>query len=416
MNSLYKVVPIVGKGLGCVALKDIKKGTIILEEKSQMNVKEVKNSLITDNNDSTLITLKQYEKTGKIDIVVNVSTNKDHCKIVESAVDAFNQMDVDDKTEFWKLYDAVNPEEPDFFGIFNTNNFGTFFGIKASRFNHSCQPNAEVTFSMDENKMIRIFALTKIKKGQEIMILYGDRDVPMRCREERRSFLRAKWKFDCHCQLCEAEESENDDATYHRFKQLKDQVEVLLKKTKAFCEGKEDGWNKVVLDGHLLRYRMIIDNIKEMYGLAKKKKPNRSFIMEQIITIGFQSALSGFTLLLVMYQLCGYDRKEKGPMAAGFREDCKKFGKVGLEILKLFGVENGHTENFKESNENFYNFFVRQLEISEFVSDGRVKIITLNGKKKIQFIPFWVPLDELGENFENAKILYNENPVKPFFQ
>ena len=53
----------------------------------------------------------------------------------------------------------------------------------------------------------------------------------------------------------------------------------------------------------------------------------------------------------------------------------------GLEILKMFGVENGHTENFKESNENFYNFFVRQLEISEFVSDGRVKIITLNGKK-----------------------------------
>ena len=32
MNSLYKVVQIPGKDLGCVALKDIKKGTLILRE------------------------------------------------------------------------------------------------------------------------------------------------------------------------------------------------------------------------------------------------------------------------------------------------------------------------------------------------------------------------------------------------
>ena len=32
MNTLYKVVQIPGKDLGCVALKDIKKGTLILQE------------------------------------------------------------------------------------------------------------------------------------------------------------------------------------------------------------------------------------------------------------------------------------------------------------------------------------------------------------------------------------------------
>ena len=36
MDTLYKVVPIEGKGLGCVTLKDIKIGTVILEEKAQM--------------------------------------------------------------------------------------------------------------------------------------------------------------------------------------------------------------------------------------------------------------------------------------------------------------------------------------------------------------------------------------------
>ena len=39
MNDLYKVVHIEGKNLGCVALKDIKSGTLILQEKSQCVVK-----------------------------------------------------------------------------------------------------------------------------------------------------------------------------------------------------------------------------------------------------------------------------------------------------------------------------------------------------------------------------------------
>ena len=52
------------------------------------------------------------------------------------------------------------------------------------------------------------------------MHLYGDTKVPMRCREERRSYLLSKWKFDCHCQLCEVEETEADEVTYQRFQQL----------------------------------------------------------------------------------------------------------------------------------------------------------------------------------------------------
>ena len=35
MNTLYKVVKIEGKDLGCVAIKDIKKGTLILQEEPQ---------------------------------------------------------------------------------------------------------------------------------------------------------------------------------------------------------------------------------------------------------------------------------------------------------------------------------------------------------------------------------------------
>ena len=35
MSVFYKVLPIKGKGLGCIAIKDIKKGTLILQEKPE---------------------------------------------------------------------------------------------------------------------------------------------------------------------------------------------------------------------------------------------------------------------------------------------------------------------------------------------------------------------------------------------
>ena len=38
MSSLYKVTEIEGKGLGCVAISDIKKGSMILKENPQLYV------------------------------------------------------------------------------------------------------------------------------------------------------------------------------------------------------------------------------------------------------------------------------------------------------------------------------------------------------------------------------------------
>ena len=40
MENLYEVVPIEGKGQGCVALQEIKIGTLILKEKPQCVVNE----------------------------------------------------------------------------------------------------------------------------------------------------------------------------------------------------------------------------------------------------------------------------------------------------------------------------------------------------------------------------------------
>ena len=39
MSEFYQVVKIEGKGFGCVATKDIKRGTLILREKAQISFK-----------------------------------------------------------------------------------------------------------------------------------------------------------------------------------------------------------------------------------------------------------------------------------------------------------------------------------------------------------------------------------------
>ena len=46
MSSLYKVTEIEGKGLGCVAILDIEKGSLILNESSQMRCIPVKRRLV----------------------------------------------------------------------------------------------------------------------------------------------------------------------------------------------------------------------------------------------------------------------------------------------------------------------------------------------------------------------------------
>ena len=124
MDSLYKVVPIEGKGLGCVALQDIVKGTVILEEEAQM----------------------MFENADKFKLLPFQEFNK----IIN---DAFNKMKESDKEEFMKLHNSflssAFPQDKKYMaiaGIYNTNTLGRCFGIKTARFNHSCQPNAEIFY------------------------------------------------------------------------------------------------------------------------------------------------------------------------------------------------------------------------------------------------------------------------------
>ena len=137
VKNLYKVVKIDGKGLGCVALKDIEIGTLILKEKPQC----ITNIYRPHNQDST----------------------------PSSAIvtQSFKQMSKSDQDEYLKLYNAHAGRQgfSDVFGIYKTNAFPNGVGIKTSRFNHSCSSNA-ISGWNEEDGAIEIIAWSNIKAGK----------------------------------------------------------------------------------------------------------------------------------------------------------------------------------------------------------------------------------------------------------
>ena len=63
MDTYYHIVPIAGKGLGCVALKDIQKGTIILQEKPQCAPEDCAN--LPEDARSIPDVLKAFHRVGE---------------------------------------------------------------------------------------------------------------------------------------------------------------------------------------------------------------------------------------------------------------------------------------------------------------------------------------------------------------
>ena len=149
VENLYKVVKINGKGLGCVALKDIEIGTLILKEKLQC---------FGDFLDSLSLTLPENWSRNNLPFD---STGWN------SVIRSFEQMKKSDQDEYLKLHNAFNGQGlSDVIGIYKTNAMARGVGIKISRFNHSCCPNSATTSWDAEDGTGEIRAWSKILAGK----------------------------------------------------------------------------------------------------------------------------------------------------------------------------------------------------------------------------------------------------------
>jgi hypothetical protein len=113
------------------------------------------------------------------------------------------------------------------FGIFGTNALNVAdddsgICLKASRFNHSCSPNARYSFNSNTGEL-RIYALGTILRGEEIFIaLITNRRLYGSPRQSRQALLRSWYHFTCACSVCTLPEAESkmSDARRQKVKEL----------------------------------------------------------------------------------------------------------------------------------------------------------------------------------------------------
>ena len=93
MAAIYKLEDIEGKGLGCVASTDIKRGSLILNENPQMQSSGGINHGIINN---------YYRVPGEI--LNEARQNGQLAEWIKSLLKSFNQMNKVDQLEFMSLY------------------------------------------------------------------------------------------------------------------------------------------------------------------------------------------------------------------------------------------------------------------------------------------------------------------------
>ena len=148
VENLYKFVKIDGKGLGCVALKDIEIGALILKEKPQC-VGDI----------SRAITIKLARELEPQNLPFDDTW-------WNSVIKSFEQMKKSDQDEYLKLHNAFDGQGlSDVIGIYKTNAMDRGVGIKISRFNHSCCPNSAASWNAEDGTG-EIRAWSKILAGK----------------------------------------------------------------------------------------------------------------------------------------------------------------------------------------------------------------------------------------------------------
>ena len=169
MSDFYTVKRIPGKGLGCFAVKNIKKGTSVLQEKPQCRASEASNGFAdADFRRSVLTSYLEMSESDRReylnlynrfeDTEMLSDEQKKETSLIEEHFKTKSDLDPAIVAEFLK---ALN--------IYRTNSFEKGVGILVSRFNHACCSNAEAIWN-EEAQVRHIRTTSNIKAGEEITI------------------------------------------------------------------------------------------------------------------------------------------------------------------------------------------------------------------------------------------------------
>jgi hypothetical protein len=132
---------------------------------------------------------------------------------------------------------------------FALNNDNSGICLKASRFNHSCSPNARHSFNANTSEF-KIYALGPIPVGEEIFITYiAGRRLYGNTRRFRQNLLSTRYHFTCTCSVCSLPEVESKMSDDRRVK-----LNALWESIADFSPTQGTQRLKVIVQGiHLLK-------------------------------------------------------------------------------------------------------------------------------------------------------------------
>jgi hypothetical protein len=307
-DTLYSEEDVAGKGVGCIASKDIKKGSLILREIP---------AIFTDVRDGP----------------VTIASGK-------KIIGAFVEMSGEDQERYMTLYNAnygrnandqwiwfnetsmgiSKDQASEVLQIYCTNSFHNGVCLKMSRFNHSCRSNAQYFWNVDTHTR-DIRAMRKIKQGEEITVSYKEHKWAA-SREERQTFLKNGFNFDCNCKAC--------DATEAKIKNEASLCKLYNKENERRDKFKQNG----LMDKEA-------ECLKQMYTLARLiRTVSKNSVLENIVNEAYLVHVKVF-----MSEQHSGNREEA---KAAWMKYAKKFATIGLGIATtLLGENHSQTQEWK---------------------------------------------------------------------
>jgi len=209
-DVVFNIVTLPGKGDGCLANRNIERGTLIFREKAlfltdsvgrELDELAAENNLAGGDLDAIEIEKERLEFIKVINSFLNLSSQeKDRylrlcCgqpdRRTEAAVRAaFKSFPQSEYLPF-QLCSRVCY-------TYKVNAFNNGIFPSLSKINHSCQPNTEI-FWNQETRSRDLVAVADIKPGDEICHNYLQSC--WSC-HDRTTALRDKWNFTCYCNYC----------------------------------------------------------------------------------------------------------------------------------------------------------------------------------------------------------------------
>lgn len=193
-----------------------------------------------------------------------------------------------DNPQFQDLVCTANPPTDE--SRFETNNFemgedrdgGKTYGIffQASRFNHSCVPNAYFAWNAELDNgqgRLTIYAIRDIRASEEILINYRIKDC-YKLKDARQAKLNDKYGFVCNCQACRRQPGHQlgvkSDERRGRMQALQTKIDRNRDlNTPSERQVKRENINKLIdnLKQEGLIYPKLADALDELGKLAHKE-------------------------------------------------------------------------------------------------------------------------------------------------